>query len=239
LLPRWRRAILVGSVERRSTMRRIILAAVVFAAVSAASVSAFNPDELNKITFQNTTGGIEMIFLSPGDSKFWGPDIVGADYFLKDGATIGYYVHYPDKSFKFDIMATDESGNKFEVRDFEMTDGKEANVKLTAKSLDSTAPDFTLATVHIDNNTGFELQYLFVSPSDSDAWGVDLLDEETTIADGDSHSFVLAVGKEKVKYNLMAVDENDAEYKFNVTIDPKSKKDFTWSIDPADLQKTE
>ena len=219
-------------------MRRVILAAAVFAAVSAASVFAFNPDELNKITFQNTTGGkIEMIFLSPGDSKFWGPDIIGADYFLKNGATIEYFVHYPDKTFKFDIMATDENGNKFEVRDFEMTDGTEASVKLTPKSLNATAPDFTLATVHIENSTGFELQYLFVSPGDSDAWGVDLLDAETTVADGDSHSFVLAVGKDKVKYNLMAVDENDDEYQFNMTIDPKAKKEFTWAIEPGDIKK--
>ena len=219
-------------------MRKFMLAAVVFGAVSVAAVFAFSPDELNKITFQNTTGGkIEMIFLSPGDSQFWGPDIIGADYFLKNGATLGYYVHYPDKSFKFDIMATDENGNKFEVRDFEMTDGKEASVNLTPRCLNSTAPDFTLATVHIENNTGHELQYLFVSPSDSDAWGVDLLDEETTVADGDEHRFVLAVGKERVKYNLMAVDENDDVYKFNLTIDPKAKKEFTWSIDPTDLQK--
>jgi hypothetical protein len=219
-------------------MRKRVLVACVCAAVSAAAVFAFNPDELNKITFQNTTGGkIEMIFLSPGDSKFWGPDIVGADYFLKNGATIGYYVHYPDKSFTFDIMATDDNGNKFEVRDFQMKDGKEAAVKITPKSLNAAAPDFTLATVHIDNNTGHELQYLFVSPSDSDAWGVDLLDEESTVADGDSHSFVLAVGKEKVKYNLMGVDENNDEYKFNMTIDPKAKKEFTWAIDPGDIVK--
>ena len=219
-------------------MRKVVLVAAFLAAVSAAAVFAFNPDELNKITFQNTTGGkIEMIFLSPGDSDYWGPDIIGADYFLKDGATLGYYVHYPDKSFKFDIMATDDNGNKFEVRDFVMTDGKEASVKITPKSLNASAPDFTLATVHIDNNTGHELQYLFVSPSDSDAWGVDLLDEETTVADGDTHSFVLAVGKEKVKYNLMAVDDNNDEYKFNITIDPKAQKEFTWSIDPGDLSK--
>jgi hypothetical protein len=219
-------------------MRRVLLATVAFAALSAASVFAFDPDELNKITFDNSTGSrIEMVFLSPADSKFWGPDIIGADYFLKNGASLGYFVHYPDTTFKFDIMATDDNGNEFEVRDFVITDGKEARVKLTPKSLNKTAPDFTLATVHIDNNTGHEIQYLFVSPSDSDAWGVDLLDEETTVADGDSHSFVLAVGKNKVKYNLMGVDENDDEYQFNMTIDPKSKKEFTWAIEPDDLVK--
>jgi hypothetical protein len=219
-------------------MRRIALAAMVLAVVSAAMAFAFNPDELNKITFDNSTGTkIEMIFLSPGDSKFWGPDIIGADYFLKDGASLGYYVHYPEKTFKFDIMATDDQGNKFEVRDFTLIDGKEAHVKLTRKSLNKEAPDFTLATVHIENATGHEIQYLFVSPNDSDAWGVDLLDEDTTVADGDQHSFVLAVGKNKVKYNLMAVDDNNDEYKFNMTIDPTTKKEFTWSIDAGDLDK--
>ena len=220
-------------------MRRIALAALVFAAVSAAAAFAFNPDELNKITFQNLTGTkIEMIFLSPGDSKFWGPDIIGADYFLKDGATLGYYVHYPDKTFTFDIMATDDQGNKFEVRDFALTDGREGSVKITKKSLNKEAPDFTLATVHIENATGHELQYLFVSPDDSDAWGVDLLDEETTVADGDEHVFVLAVGKDTVKYNLMAVDENNDEYKFNMTIDPTKKKEFTWAVEPSDLDNS-
>lgn len=218
--------------------RRIAGIAAVLALAGAAAAFAFSPDELNKITFQNNTGTrIEMIFLSPGDSQYWGPEIIGADYYLKDGAKIGYFVHYPGKSFKFDIMATDNKGNKFEIHDFAMTDGKEAFVTLTKGSLDQEAPDFSLATVHIENNTGHELEYLFVSPNDSDAWGVDLLDENTTVADGDEHAFVLAVGKEKLKYNLMAVDENDDEYTFNMTIDPRTKKEFTWSIDPGDKNK--
>jgi hypothetical protein len=215
--------------------RMVAGVSVAVALVCATTAFAFNPDELNKITFHNDTGTkIEMIFLSPGDSQYWGPEIIGADYFLKDGGSIGYYVHYPDTSFTFDIMATDDKGNKFEVRDFVLTDGKEASVTLTRKNLNQQAPDFALATVHIENATGHELQYLFVSPNDSDAWGVDLLDENTTVSDGDEHSFVLAVGKDKVKYNLMAVDENNDEYRFNIQIDPQAKKEFTWSVDPGD-----
>jgi hypothetical protein len=221
-------------------MRKALLAALVFVAVSAAAALAFNPDKLNKITFINITGAkIEMLFLSPGDSKSWGPDIIGADYFLEDGESIGCFVHYPDASFRFDIMATDDKGNKSEIRDFRMTDGTEARVTLTPRSLNATASDFTLATVYIDNKTGHEIQYLFVSPSDSDAWGVDLLDEETTLANGNSHSIVLMVGKDKVTYNLMGVDENDDEYQFNMTIDPKAKKEFTWAIEPGDLKKAQ
>ncbi len=218
-------------------MRKIMIVSLVLAVLSAAAAFAFDPAELNKVTIENTTGTkIEMIFLSPGDSDYWGPDIIGADYVMKDNSSLGYYLHYPEKSFKFDIMAIDDQGNKFEQRDLVVTDGKEMTISLTRKNLNAAAPDLTLATVHFQNNTGHELQYLFVSPNDSKAWGVDLLDEDTTLADQDTHSIVLPVGKDKVKYNLMAVDENNDEYSFNITIDPRTKKEFNWSIDASDLQ---
>ena len=218
-------------------MRKLLFVLVLAAGCTSAAF-AFNPDELNKITFLNSTGGkIEMIFLSPGDSDFWGPDIVGADYFLKDGGSLGYYVHYPETSFKFDIMATDDKGNRFELRDFALTDGKEQTVTLTKKSLNKSAPDFNLMTVHVLNSTGKEVEYLFISPDDSDAWGADLLDENTTLADGDTHSIVVPVGKKKVKYNLMAVDADNAEYSFNVTLDPKKGDEFDVTVDAGDIQK--
>jgi hypothetical protein len=217
-------------------MRKVALASLLLVVVSAVSVFAFDPEELNKITFTNNTGtNIQMIFLSPSDSEYWGPDLIGADYVLKDGGSIGYYVHYPKDTATFDIMAVDDKGNKFEVRDFGFIDGEEATVKLTKKNLKSGAPDFTLATIHLENVTGYEIDYLFVSPGDSDSWGVDLLDEETVLADGDSHSIVIPVGKNKVTYNLMAVDEDNDEYQFDITLDPSKKKEFFWSIEESDL----
>jgi hypothetical protein len=219
-------------------MRMSLLTAFALAAVSAATTFGFSPDKLNKITFENTTGTrIEMIFLSPRDSKFWGPDLLGADYILEEGKNTNCYLDYPAESFGFDVMATDDKGNKFEIRDFEVTDGNEATVSLTSKSLKTRAPDFSLATVRAVNSTGHEIQYLFVPPGDSAAWGADLLVEETTLADGDSYSFLLAVGKNKMKYKVMGVDENGDEYQFTVTIDPRVTKEFTWTIEPGDLTK--
>jgi hypothetical protein len=218
-------------------VRKIIVFSLMLAVLCAAAAFAFNPDELNKVTIQNTTGTkIDMIFLSPGDSEYWGPDIIGADYVMKDSSSLGYYLHYPEKTFKFDIMAIDDKGNKFEQRNLEITDGTELTIKLTKKNLNATAPDLTLATVHLDNATGHEIEYLFLSPNDSDAWGVDLLDEETTLVDGDTHNIVVPIGKDKVKYNLMAVDENNDTYKFNITLDPaKTSKEFNWAIEESDL----
>jgi hypothetical protein len=33
------------------------------------------------------------------------------------------------------------------------------------------------------------------------------------------------------------VNENDDKYQFNMTIDPKVRKEFTWAIEPRDLKK--
>ena len=218
-------------------MRKLMVMAVLFAALAAASAFAFDPSELNKITFENSTGTkIETIFLSPSDSEYWGPDIIGADFVVKDGGSLGYYIHYPEKTFKFDIMATDEAGHMFEVYNYVLTDGKESTITLTQKNLNSKAPEFTFATLKVTNNTVHELQYLFISPEDSDAWGVDLLDEESTLAAGDTHSIVIPIGKDKVTYNLMAADENNDEYVFDLTIDPAKGKDFTASIEAEDLK---
>lgn len=218
-------------------MRKILLTAILLAVLSAAAAFAFDPNGLNKITFQNSTGTrILMIFLSPGDSKHWGPQIIRADYGIKNGGSTGYYVNYARKATTFNIMATDDKGNEFELRDFNVTDRKEQTITLTKNSLNSDAPNFTLATLEVENNTGHELKYLFLSPSDSETWGADLLEEESTLSDGDSQKIVFPLGMEKVRYNLMATDENDAEYVFNVTINPAKGKEFTVSIDAGDLK---
>jgi hypothetical protein len=221
-------------------MRKGVLTATLLAGLAAARVFAFDPSELNKITFKNSTGAkIETIFLSPSDSDYWGPDIIGAEYVVKNGGSLGFYIHYPEESFTFDIMATDDAGHMFELYDYEVTDGEEATITLTRKNLNSKAPEFTYATLTVTNDTDREMQYLFISPDDSDAWGVDLLDEKSTLAAGDSHSIVIPVGKEEVTYNLMASDENNDEYVFDLTIDPAQGKEFTATIEPEDLQTAE
>jgi hypothetical protein len=219
-------------------MKRTVLVVTILVAFFAATGAfAFDPDTLNKVTFDNTTGNkIEMIFLSPGDSDHWGPDIIGADYVMKNNSTLGYYVDYPNSSFKFDILAIDDQGNKFEVYDYELTDGKESTIYLTRKSLNGTAPDFNLATVEVTNNTGNEIEYLFISAEDTDAWGADLLDEDTTLSDGDSHSVVIPVGKDKVKYYVMAADADNNEYQFSITLDANKTKTYSVSVDPSDMQ---
>jgi hypothetical protein len=214
--------------------RRLIVASLV-AVVCVAAAFAFDPGELNKITFTNSTGkSIETIFLSPSDSGEWGPDIIGADYELLNGKSIGYYVHYPESTFQFDILAVDEDGNSFELYDYKFTDGKTASISFTKKNLNASAEDFTYVTVYVENATDYEIDYLFISPADSDAWGVDLLDEDNVMAPGDVASFIIPVGDSSVDFNLMGVDEDYAEYTFDITVNP-DEEEIEVAIEPGDL----
>ena len=47
---------------------------------------------------------------------------------------------------------------------------------------------------------------------------------------------VIPMDKDSVTYNLMATDENDDEYVFDVVIDPAKGKDFHVTIEDADLK---
>jgi hypothetical protein len=214
--------------------RAILFAVVFFACASFAS--ALDPDELNKITFKNTTGAdIQMIFLSPSDSDDWGPDIMGADWVLGNGKSIGFYIHYPDSSFNFDIMAMDKAGNTFELYEYTMKDGKEAMITLGKKDLKKSPPKLDFVTLTIENKTGKEIDYLFVSPVDSDAYGVDLLDEESVLAAGDSIDILVPVGDKTSSYDILAVDDGLSDYTFTLDLDPATGEEQVVAVDASDL----
>ncbi len=219
-------------------MGRSRIFSIIIAIACAASAFAFDPEELNKITFTNSTGkAIQIIFLSPSDSEEWGPDIIGADYELSNGKSISYFVHYPDSTGDFDIVAVDEEGNAFELYDYTLTDGKAAAITFTKKNLNTSAEDLAYVTLYVENAIESEIHYLFISPADSEAWGVDLLDEETVLAPGDVASFIIPAGDSAVDYNVMGVDEEGNEYTFDITIDPKAGEELEVAIEPAALEE--
>jgi hypothetical protein len=209
--------------------------AAFFLALIAQSSLAVSPDELNLITFENKTGGdISYIFLSPGDSEYWGSDILGSTRVLSDEEELGFYIHYPNRCDNFDIYAVGENEEAFLVYGYEICDGKEAKVELTRRNLDAAAPNFEYTNVTITNATDYEIVYLFFSPGDSQVWGVDQLDQSTTLAKGESVSVLLPVGNEVVRYDVQAVDEDNDTYTFFVEINPKLEE-HAYSIENSDL----
>lgn len=218
------------------SIRTEFLAVVVLGMSAMAAPSyAVNPDQLNLITFENRTGAsINYIFLSPSDSQYWGTDILGSSRVLGDDEGLGFYIHYPNRCDEFDIYAVGANDEAFLVYGYELCDGKAANVKLTRRNLDAAPPDFDFTTVTLQNDTGYELWYLFFSPSDSAMWGVDQLDKSTILYPGQELSVLLPVRKQSVRYDVQAVDEDEDTYTFFVEIDPK-RSEHSYSIDLGDL----
>lgn len=196
---------------------------------------AFDEDYLNRVTFENLTNQtIEYIFLSPGDSEYWGPEILGSERVLEEDESLGFFIWYPNECDNFDIMAIGEDGGTFIIWDYAICDGTEELIEFVRKDLVEEAPVLDFVNVHIQNET-MSIYYIFLSPGDSDMWGVDYLDESTILDTGDYVSFLFPASEDATSYDLMAIDEEADEYQFSFDIDSSSDGDL-YAIEVSDLQ---
>lgn len=210
-------------------------AAVLLGFTAAADAQGINPEHLNLVTVENRTGGtVEYLFLSPGDSDYWSTDILGSTRVLSDDDDLGFYIHYPNECDDFDFMAIDKDGNAFILWDYQICDGAEAVIPLYSDAMQESAPDMDLGEITIVNETGYDIHYLFFSPSDSQMWGVDQLDKDTILTTGQSVSLLLPLQEYDVSYDVQAVDEDTDTYTFSVTMD-NSNDAYTVSVEPSDL----
>ena len=194
----------------------------------------FDDDWLNLVTFENLTEQtIEFIFLSPGDSEFWGPEILGSERVLEAGESLGFYILYPDECNTFDIMAIGEDGGTITIWDYQICDGDIELIEFVNKDLTDEPPEFDYITVHIENDT-IPVWYIFLSPTDSRYYGVDYLDETTILDTGEYASFLFPIGEGTAEYDLIAVDEEGDEYQFSFEIDSTSDDDV-YAIEVTDL----
>jgi hypothetical protein len=223
---------LISSADEGGLMKakHLVLCAVVLAASAAAF--AFDVDDLSYITIENETGvDIDYIFLSPGDSEYWGPELLGADYYLEKDDSIGYYLFHPNTEDRFDILAIDKYGNAYQMLNYSLYDG--AEIVLSNKNRISSAPELEYVTVTIRNDV-MPIEYLFMSPSDSDMWGADFLDDSTILESDDSISYVFPVNDDGIKYDLMAIDDEGDSYSFSFTVDSESDG-AVWAIEWDDI----
>ncbi len=214
---------------------RFTFAAIALLALTAQANAGINPEALNQITFQNGTGQtIEYVFVSPSDSQYWSTDILGSSRVLDNGDSLGFFIHYPNSCNNFDIMAIGEYGDAFTMYDFQICDDSEAVVPLYPSALNDAAPDFDMVEVVLENETNYDIQYLFFSPGDSAMWGIDQLDESTILRPGQSVSLLVPAGDNDVRYDVQAVDEDTDSYSFYVNVD-NSRDRFTFAVEPGDL----
>ena len=86
-----------------------------------------------------------------------------------------------------------------------------------------------LPSIRIVNNTGYVIYYICVSPSDSDDWGEDLL-EDNVLLEGETFTYQLPQPLSRVSvYDIMLEDEDgDLYYKWEVNVTNNSRIVFTF-----------
>jgi TolB-like protein len=200
-----------------------------------APASAFEEDQLNLIGFTNLTNdAIEFVFLSPGDSDYWGPEILGAERVLGQEESLGFYIHYPNECDLVDIMAVNSDDRTIIIYNYEICDGREELVEFINEDLTDQLPEMDLITINFRNDI-VPIHYLFISPADSEMWGIDFLGETASFDSGGTVSFLFPAFSEPITYDVMAVDEGGDVYRFSCEIDTRSDG-FIFPIEFADLQ---
>ena len=77
-------------------------------------------------------------------------------------------------------MAVDEDGGTFVIWDYEICDYSEETIKIREANLDEDSPDMEFVNIYIGNDT-VPIHFIFISPGDSEMWGVDYLDMDTIL----------------------------------------------------------
>jgi len=219
-------------------MRRVarIIAVAALALLVASAAFGINPENLNRVTFVNNTGyDIIYLFFSPEDSDYWGADILGSTRTLDNGEKLGFFIHYPDFENAFDFMAIDEDGDAYFIWDYVISDDRAAVIEITLADYDGGYDMPDLAEVELTNVTGYDMWYVFLSPGDSSMWGVDMLDDETILFDGDTLNLLVPVSREEVRYDFQGVDEDEDVYEFWVELSNRDDY-YDFLIELSDLQ---
>ncbi|MBX7056538.1 MAG: hypothetical protein K1X75_00640 [Leptospirales bacterium] len=187
--------------------------------------------QVKQLTVINRTGAeVKYLFVSPNDSQHWGPDILGASTTLPSGGSVGFFTHYPQACGKFDLMAIHANGNVFVQRGVEVCDNRNnQRVTMTAQNRQNNSANYTYAKLTFTNNLDVTIRFLFVSPADSQYWGADYMDQNTVLAPGASHSILVPVGGSSVTYNVLGVDDQEQQHKFDIDVD-NSQQEYNFEF---------
>jgi hypothetical protein len=212
-------------------MKKILL--VVFCIFLTFNIFGQISEELNSITIKNGTDyEFYYIFFSPGDTDYWGPDILGSSRTVSPGEEVEFFVHYPNEENEFDILVVDEDGDSYSFYGYSVSDGESVYLEVTMADYDEESVEMDFVTAEFVNELDYDIWYFFFSPADSEYFGVDLLDSTTVLEAGDSFEFLIPANSEAVTFDFYGFDEDEDQYSFQIDVEDS---DFSVAIEPGDM----
>jgi len=137
--------------------------------------------------YNDTDMPVWYVYISPSTSDTWGEDWLGSDVIPVNES---YTFELAEGTY--DLKAGDEDRNVMATRFDEYISG---DIEWTLYLED-------YATLTLSNDSGWDVCYVYISPSDSTTWGDDWLGAEEVIASGDSRTFQVSMDT----YDLKAED---------------------------------
>lgn len=170
----------------------------------------------------NSTGvAIVELYISPSDSDDWGSDLLDGEAFgagetvLFEAGVVG------TAEAAWDILVVDEDGDEITFADVNLSsataldlhwgsDGQTPTVSITV----SGEEQYYSQDLDITNATGVTIIELYISPSDDENWGDDMLEGNAFLADETMHFSTELVGTADATWDIMIVDEDGDEVVF-------------------------
>ena len=90
-------------------------------------------------------------------------------------------------------------------------------ISLVAATAHSFSPE-ELNRVSVNNDTGYDFLYLFISPGDSAHWGLDVLGATRTLDHGETVDFLVHYPESCGEFDFLAIDEDHDSYRFGVEV---------------------
>ncbi len=184
-------------------IKKISAALLLILLFTASAASADSIVVINKT-------GYDLYYLqvSPSDSDEWGEDVLGDDVLL-DGGNIKLDIDGYDVC-DLDIRAVDEEDDAYIIWSFDSCSGSKVVFTIDDLYVDdseSGVQDFT-----IQNDTGFDIYYIYVSPDYADDWEEDVLGEGEILAAGDSYFISFTGYGDHCSFDIRMVDEDGDTY---------------------------
>ena len=175
--------------------------------------------------FNNTGYTVYYVYISPSSSSNWGADRLGSEV-LYTGDTVKVSSLDISSRTPYDIMLVDEDNDTYTMSNLTLRANQRIEFRLS--DIDDTSPLFTASNSFITliNNTGYTIFYVYVSPSSSNNWGIDLLGEDVLLT-GNSVRVPLPENTNE-QYDIKLIDLDEDSYtRMNVRLVNNQQIEFT------------
>ena len=199
------------------------------------------------ITITNNTGvAILELYIAPSDEDSWGDDLMGSEVF-EANETLEFTTELiATDGYTWDIFIIDEDGDEvtFEGVDFSSTtaislgwgaDGQTPTVlsgELEDFLSDDEEEEYFSQDLSFRNDTGITIMELYISPSEENHWGEDLMGDDV-FSEGEVLDFTTdLVGTADTTWDVKIIDEDGDEVVFTgINFSIATSVSLNWGAD--------